>query len=114
MGRIYHQVTERGADGSRYTSEAFTRAISDVKDKKKTLKDTAKACINPRTTLRHRLNGTRSWGNCWWRNTDIPFELEKRLVDSLKVLEKWSFGLTILEVSDIVQIYVNSGNQLKT
>lgn len=119
MGRVYHGVTERGADGSRYTSEALARAISDVEDNKKTVIGAAKAYNIPRTTLRHRLNETRSSGNLavggagGGRNTDLSLEDEKHLADSLKVLEKWGFGLTRSEVLDIVQIYV-SKNQLRT
>ncbi|KAG5894397.1 hypothetical protein JTB14_031861 [Gonioctena quinquepunctata] len=94
MGRICHRVTERGADGSHYSSEALARAISDVKDRKKPVESAAKAYNIPRTTLRHPLNGTGSKGRRAvgeadsGRNTDTPFEIRKRLADSLKVLEK--------------------------
>ncbi|KAG5896256.1 hypothetical protein JTB14_011374 [Gonioctena quinquepunctata] len=51
LGRVGHTLlgkwatvaSERDADGSRYTSEALARAISDVKDKNKPVKGSAKA-----------------------------------------------------------------------
>lgn len=62
MGRIYIRKTERGANGSRYTSEALNKAVADVNNGKKTIKGAAKYYNIPRTTLRHRLKGTRSKG----------------------------------------------------
>jgi hypothetical protein len=45
--------------------------------------------------------------------TAVPFEEEKKIVDSHKVMEKWCFGLSKNEVLEAKGPYVNENSIMK-
>lgn len=115
MVRDYIRKTGRGADGAAYSQEDLQAAIEDVKNANKTARGAAKFYGIPRSTLRHHLDGTRGQrgspagnGAGGGRATALGKVEEDQLASALKTLEKWGFGLSQVEVCDVVQMHVKS------
>lgn len=113
MGRVYTRKTERGKS---YTDDEMNLAIDDVKNGRKTLRGAAKAYNIPRSTLLHRVQGTRGKGCCSKNGSggggkrQLAPEHEAELVKSLKTMEKWGFALTRKEILEIVQVFIQKNN----
>lgn len=81
--------------------------LQDVTEGRKTVRRAAKAYNILQTTLKHYLNSTRgnkgivsSKGNHRGGGYSLPADNERRLVECLKTMEKWGFGLSRQEVLD--------------
>lgn len=105
MPRNYIRKTTRAMS---YTQEDLEIAEQKIKDKKLTYAAASQEYGIPTSTLSDRvLNKARKISNTLGRATAIPKEHENRLVNSLRVLEKWGWGLSREEVLDITQDFIN-------
>lgn len=62
----------------------------------------------PRMTLYDHINGRRRVkSRTMGRNMDLSFAVKKKLTKLLKVMYKYSHGLSQIEVMTLVSIYIN-------
>lgn len=116
MVRTYVRKTERGV-GSKYSEEDLEKAIEDVKNGNRTTRGAATFYNIPRSTLKHRILGTRGKG---FTSRDgkggggvksfLPAAEEEEIVNCIKVMDKNGFGLSRHEVLDLVQLYIRQNN----
>ncbi|KAJ8959928.1 hypothetical protein NQ314_006130 [Rhamnusium bicolor] len=116
MVRNYKRKGNR-AVGFKYSFESLNSAIDAVKSGQMTCSKAAEIFLVPRSTIQHRVRG--------WKNRQplgkspsgkqyaIPKDIEIKLVDNIRTMNRWGFGLTRKEMLDTVQQYVES-NLLKT
>ncbi|XP_072930580.1 uncharacterized protein [Epargyreus clarus] len=105
MPRNYTRKTTRAMS---YTQEDLEIVAQKIKDKKLTYAAASREYGIPTSTLSDRvLNKTRKISSTLGRATAIPKEHEDRLANSLRVLEKWGWGLSREEVLDIAQEFIN-------
>nr|XP_026483579.1 uncharacterized protein LOC113391735 [Vanessa tameamea] len=93
----------------RYTQDDITNAIQEVNDGKLSMYAAAHKYGIPTTTLYDKIKATYST-NVVGRPLAIPLEVENRLVDAIKTMEKWGFGLSREEVLNLVAEFVKSNN----
>lgn len=112
MVRNYIRKTQKGA-GLAYLNEDLEKAVNDVKNGNKTIRGAAMFYNIPRSTVKHRLNGTRGKGHISQGPSGgggvtsyLSAADEEELANAIKVMEKSGFGLTSEEVLDIVQCYI--------
>lgn len=93
----------------RYTREDITNAVREVKNDGLSMYAAAQKYGIPTTTLFDKIKETYST-NVVGRRLAIPLEIENRLADAIKVMEKWGFGLSREEVLNLVALFVTSNN----
>lgn len=116
MVRTYVRKTQRGA-GVNYSVEDLEKAVDDVKNGNKTIRGAAVFYNIPRSTVKHRVLGTRGKG---FTSIDgkggggvksfLSAAEEEEIVNCLKVMDKNGFGLSRHEVLDLVQLYIRQNN----
>ncbi|CAH2102386.1 unnamed protein product [Euphydryas editha] len=94
-----------------YTPQDVAEAIQKVKSGELTQYSAAHRYNIPVTTLHdHIKESTKSIRLNAGRPTVIPLEHEKKLPETIVVMEKWGFGLSRLEIMEIVAEYVRINN----
>lgn len=97
-----------------YNKDMLKFAVEEVKSGRVSLKRASKMYSIPRTTLRDRINGRRGVKSAGGgRPFALSQEDELRLANSLKIMDKWGFGLSRKEVMELVQDFVTK-NKIKT
>ncbi|KAG5861882.1 hypothetical protein JTB14_036753 [Gonioctena quinquepunctata] len=116
MVRNYERKCNRGV-GQKYSLENLNGAIDAVKNGQMTCSRAAELFPVPRSTIQLRVRG---WTNRQPRGKSpsgkprvFPIDVEIKLAENIKTMNRWGFGLTRKELLDTVQQYVQS-NQLKT
>lgn len=99
---------------STYAKDVLSYAATAVRDKNMTLAESARYYGIPKTTLFRHVNGlsgvkSKSRG----RSTAIPFEIESKMASSIKVMEKWGYGLSKKEIIFAIEQYLKR-NSIKT
>ena len=100
--RQYKRKTDRG---SKYTSEDISKALTDIKAGRCTLKAAAKQYNIPSTTLYQYHKGLRKLkSKTQGRSTAIPEKHEISLANCLRTLEKWGHGLSRMKFYKLLDI----------
>lgn len=103
MPRDYIRKTMRAA----YSKDDLEIVIEKVKNNELTNYAAAKIYGIPTSNLHDRVRGkTGMASNTLGRLTVIPFYLEARLAQCLRVMEKWGWGLSREEVLDITAEFI--------
>lgn len=109
--RNYKRKSDRA---TKYTAEVLQRVVEDVSKGVITIRGASKTYNIPTTTIRDHVKKKRGLKSCnMGRSPAIPVDLEVKLADGIKSLEKWGFGLSRYEIMEIVRIFVEENN-LKT
>ncbi|KAL0819258.1 hypothetical protein ABMA28_008498 [Loxostege sticticalis] len=95
-----------------YTPEGLAEALQKIKNGELTITTAAEKYSIPKATLSENLHSKYSRPTAG-RPTIFSSEEEERLADSIKVMEKWGFGLSRQEILEIVAEYVKV-NEIKT
>lgn len=111
MVRTYVRKSNRGAS---YTPQTLKIAVEQIKAKTLTVKAASEIYKIPSTTLKDHVKGRRGEkSSTFGRSQDLSAEAEKKIAAALCAMEKWGFGLSRIEVLDLVGQYVTA-NQIKT
>ncbi|XP_074028306.1 uncharacterized protein [Leptinotarsa decemlineata] len=111
MPRVYVRTSQRGQS---YTQETLRRAVEEIRNGVIRPKRAAGLYRIPLSTIRDHLKGRRGTkSSSFGRPPALPEEHEQKLANCLKQMETWGFGLSRLELLDIVKQYVDKNN-LKT
>lgn len=111
MVRNYQKKTNRG---NTYTEETVNLAISEIKRGALSIRRASRMYNVPFSTIQSYMSARRKVkSQTGGRPTALPPEEEARLANFLKVLEKWGFGLSRIEVLDCVEKFVVE-NKIKT
>lgn len=111
MVRKYIRKSERGKN---YSKETLLQTIEDVKSGRYSAYAASKLHKIPLNTLLDHIKGRRGKKSAsYGRATALSAEDENKLVHCLTTMEKHGFGLSRMEVMDLVGKYVKA-NQLNT
>ena len=111
MVRKYKRKSERA---KKYSKDVLQQAVNDIKGSVLSIKRASTQYNIPLSTLKDHVKGRRGIkSSSFGRQTDIPLQLERKLVECLCTMEKWGFGMSRTEVLDIVEQFVKVNN-LKT
>lgn len=92
-----------------YSKGNFERAILDINNGRLTYTAASKEYNIPRPTLYQHCKGKRGIkSNSVGRSTALPLDIEQRIADSLKVMERYGYGLSRREVLNLVEHYLKS------
>ena len=94
-----------------YTEDDIKNALYDMETNETTLRKAAFKFNIPKSTLKDRKsNGNNDFhGN--GSTTNLSKQTEQLLVHMLKSLSDWGYGLTFIEVQDLVFEYLKQTNQ---
>lgn len=116
MVRTYARKTQKGA-GFSYTMEDLEKALDDIRNGIRTTRGASTFYKIPRSTLKHRIRGTRGSGLTSREGKGgggvesyLTSVEENEIAECLKIMEKNGFGLSKEEVLDLVQIYLKKNN----
>ncbi|CAK1596007.1 unnamed protein product [Parnassius mnemosyne] len=108
MPRKYTRTTTRATS---YKQEVLEIAIQRIKIKELSYAAASRIYGIPTSTLSDRvLKKTATKSKTLGRSTAIPIELEIKLANCLRVMEKWGWGLSRKEVLDVAQEFTISNN----
>lgn len=95
----------------KYTPQDLAQAIKTVKNGELTAYRAAQEYKIPMTTLHEHINKTKEniRPNAG-RPTVIPLEDEKKIAEAIMVMEKWGYGLSRIEIMELVAEYVRVNN----
>uniref|UniRef100_A0A2A4K184 HTH psq-type domain-containing protein n=1 Tax=Heliothis virescens TaxID=7102 RepID=A0A2A4K184_HELVI len=111
MPRKYSRTSSRATT---YTKEALKLALEAINNKELTYAAASKMYGIPTSTLNDRvLKKTAIVSKTLGRPTAIPVELEEKLANCLRTLEKWGWGLSRAELLDVTQEFIKR-NDIKT
>lgn len=92
-----------------YTKDDLKNAVDDIKSCRLTYGAASLHYNIPRPTLYAHCKGQRGLkSNTMGRTTILPLSVEKNMADSLKVMEKYGYGLSRKEVLNLVGDYLKS------
>ncbi|XP_026728980.1 uncharacterized protein LOC113498807 [Trichoplusia ni] len=104
MPRKYYRKSLRATT---YTQEDLNAALESIAKGEKSQYAAAKHYRIPVSTLNDRIKGkTRIKSQTLGRPTAIPDEIEVRLANALIILEKWGFGLSRVEIINLVEEFI--------
>ncbi|XP_049878885.1 uncharacterized protein LOC126375862 [Pectinophora gossypiella] len=99
---------------TRYTKEDLETAVNKVRNKELTNYAASQIYGIPTSTLHDRVRGrTGILSHTLGRPPAIPMEMEARLANCLRILEKWGWGLSKEEVLDLTSSFIKQ-NGLQT
>ena len=91
-----------------YSKEDLNTAMESVKSGRMTIYRAAKLYKIPKATLFKHVKGSRGVkSQTLGRPTALPFHEEKKIADSLKLMEKLGYGLSKTEILETIGRYVN-------
>lgn len=93
-----------------YSQETLQTAISNVNSGLMTIYRASLVYNIPKNTLSDHVKGRRVQKSSSYGRTDLTPEIEKSLVECIRCLEKWGFGLTRKEIVQLVADYVRINN----
>ncbi|CAG4987045.1 unnamed protein product [Parnassius apollo] len=97
-----------------YTPQDLAQAIAKVKNGELTQYRAAQEYKIPMTTLHENLKkGKETTGPNAGRPTVIRLEDEKKLAETVRIMEKWGYGLSRFEIMELVAEYVRV-NKIQT
>lgn len=106
MARHYVRKTKKGDS---YSKNDLYLAKEAVQSKQMTISSAAKLLNIPRPTLYDHINGRRGMkSNTMGRNTALGPQLEQKLANLIKTMDKYGHGLSRKEVLDLVGKYINA------
>lgn len=95
----------------KYSKETLKTAIEAVKNHEVTLYRASKTYNIPKATLFKHVKGQRGVkSSTMGRPTTIPYEEERNIAESIKLMEKWGFGLSKKELLSLIARYVKEKN----
>ncbi|CAG4950882.1 unnamed protein product [Colias eurytheme] len=104
MPRKYYRKSLRATN---YTQEDLNAALESIAKGERSQYAAAKHYRIPVSTLNDRIKGkTRIKSQTLGRPTAIPIEIEFRLANALIILEKWGFGLSRIEIINLVEEFI--------
>lgn len=99
---------------AKYSHDQLQEAIAAVKNKQMTLYRASKYYEIPKPTLFKRVKGLRGVkSSSMGRPPAIPPEIERKMAEHIKTMEKWGFGLSKSEILLAIGQYVKE-HGLKT
>ncbi|KAI4455426.1 hypothetical protein MML48_9g00003656 [Holotrichia oblita] len=111
MVRHYVRKSNRGKG---YTKEILLKAVEEVKSNKLTITEAANRYNIPRPTLVDRVRGRRGLkSNTYGRTPVLRADVEKKLSELLKVMEKYGYGLSRKNTLTLVGDYIRE-NRIPT
>lgn len=95
--------------GQSYTKESLLEAVNNIRIGVCTISKASQQYNIPRTTISSYLRGHRGLkSTTYGRPTALDPNVEKKIADNLRVMEKYGFGLSRNEVLNLVGEYVNN------
>lgn len=102
----YKRKTKRGS----YSKEKLDEAVRAVKYGNLSGYKASQVYQIPRMTIMDRVNNRRTKSNSLGRNTALIPEVEEKLANCLRLMERYGFGLSRKEVLEMVGEYVQQNN----
>lgn len=104
MVRNYVRKTDKG---NGYTNNDLCRAKNAIQSQQMTVSASAKLFNIPRLTLYNHISGRRgAKSKTMGRNTALGMDLEKKMSNLIKIMDKYGHGLSRKEVLNLVGKYI--------
>lgn len=98
-----------------YSKELLSVAKESVRSKLMTISSASRTYNITRATLYDHINGRRGGkSTTMGRQSALPLDVEKKLAELLKTMDKYGYGLSQIEVFSLVVNYINGNKLVKT